>query len=435
MRCPSAIRAWCAVAALVLAGAAAGQAAQPFYIGLLEAGSRDYLRGDYPAAARQLRVACFGLLDEPSLLTRGLIRLALAQAGQGDDEGFAETFDRLLEVESLFGSYSALPADTPFKVELERLLPRRFAAADLETIPAFAHVAARMRQARLAALPPKRLRRELQRRLERDPGDSEALVLMTRLDIAHDQEPKAEQRLVDLLAARPDNRMARCLYGQMKLRRDDCAGAMEDLSSCSRPPVDQVLGARYLRCLVEAADWQAAGGYLASLPLDLRSREEVANLILAIPPETLDSLARAPMATISAPPPETAAQPAPAAGDEVSELRRGAAAADTRQELDRLFQRAAERAEERPDDAELQHLAAEIAYRGGDHDAAVRYFRRGGPPGADRPLERFYMAVSLFETGSAREAAEILATVVHQLTPTPFVERYRRLILGAPPAD
>ena len=61
--------------------AAASQAADPFYVGLMESGSRDYLRGDYPAAAHKLEIACFGLLDEPQLLTRGLIRLALAQAG------------------------------------------------------------------------------------------------------------------------------------------------------------------------------------------------------------------------------------------------------------------------------------------------------------------------------------------------------------------
>lgn len=429
-------------ARLVLGGlilAAASQAAEPFYVGLMEAGSRDYLRGDYPAAAHKLQVACFGLLDEPQLLTRGLIRLALAQAGAGDDRAFASTFDRLLEVEAAFGSYSRLPANTAFKTEFERLLPERFTAEDLASIPAFDAVVARMREAKLAALPPKRLRKELQRRLDGDPADTEALVLLTRLEIAQDHGPRAEQRLIDLLETDPSNRMARCLHGQMKLRREDCAGAMEDLSWCSQPPTDQVLGARYLRCLVEAADWQAAGGFLASLPLDLRSREEVANLVLAIPPETLDDLARASDDAPETRAPEVAASPEPAAppvesGPTVFELRRRLAAADGREAIDGLFDQVAALADDQPVDTELQYLAAEIAYLRADHPAAVRFFRRGGLPDLERPLLRFYFAVGLFETGEPAAAAEILGPTLPMLEPTPFVERYRDLILSAGPA-
>ncbi len=409
---------------LFLLAAGAG-GAESFYIGLMEMGSRDYLRGDYPTAAKKLEIACFGLLDDPQLLTRGLIRLALAQAGAGNDRGFNATVDRLLEVESRFGSYSGLSAETTFKIEFERLLAQRYSADALDAIPAFSAVAARMRQADLTALPPKRLRKELERRLAANPRDSEALVLLTRLDIAQDREPRAEARLAGILAADAEHRMARCLHGQIKLRRDDCAGAMEDLSWCSRPPADEVLGAHYLRCLVAAADWQAAGSFLASLPLALRSREEVANLILTIPPETLETLARAPGAEVGAVP---QAEPALAA-DEVGELRDRLAAVTGRGELDELFARVAERAGQRPEDGELQHLAAEVAYRRADYATAVDFFRRGGVPGPGRPLLSFYLAVSLFEIGQTEEAARVLEAALPMLESTPFVERYRRLIL------
>ncbi|MCL4838034.1 MAG: hypothetical protein KJ058_08725, partial [Thermoanaerobaculia bacterium] len=88
--------------ALVAAAAApvlAARPVDPFYLDLLREGERALARGDARAAARDLRLACFGLLDEPPALAGCLGRLLLAQQAAGSGEDAAATAARLVEVE------------------------------------------------------------------------------------------------------------------------------------------------------------------------------------------------------------------------------------------------------------------------------------------------------------------------------------------------
>lgn len=99
----------CLAAAIGLAGLLAAlpvAAADPFYLDLLRDGSHAFDRGDHATATRHLRLACFGMLDEPKMLGECLSRLALAQDKAGDVDGFRETFGRLVEVEERFQGYS-----------------------------------------------------------------------------------------------------------------------------------------------------------------------------------------------------------------------------------------------------------------------------------------------------------------------------------------
>jgi hypothetical protein len=99
--------------AAALLAASPGLAANSFYSDRLREGGLAFERGEAARAARELRIACFGLLDDPRLLSECLARLALAEDKQGNAEGFREVFRRLSEVEERFGGYSqsALPAD------------------------------------------------------------------------------------------------------------------------------------------------------------------------------------------------------------------------------------------------------------------------------------------------------------------------------------
>lgn len=124
-------------ACLVLLAAAPLEAADPFYTGLLRDGIYAYDRGDAATAARHLRLACFGLLEEPEPLADCLVRLALAQDKGGNPDGFRDTFRRIVEVEERFGAYrrTALPAElrTAFEQRTAALVP----ASTLASIPAF----------------------------------------------------------------------------------------------------------------------------------------------------------------------------------------------------------------------------------------------------------------------------------------------------------
>jgi hypothetical protein len=138
-----------AFALLFVGGSVPAHAAiDPFYAELLRDGIHAYNAANYVEAARDLRLACFGMLEDPDPLVDCLARLSLAQDKAGDLDGFRDTFRRISEVEERFGSYgrASLPADvrSAFEQRATALIPK----ATLETLPAFRSLAAR------AAAPP-----------------------------------------------------------------------------------------------------------------------------------------------------------------------------------------------------------------------------------------------------------------------------------------
>ncbi|MFL6261975.1 MAG: tetratricopeptide repeat protein [Thermoanaerobaculia bacterium] len=122
---------------MLLAASPALAAVDPFYQGLLRDGQQAFDRKDYGAAARQLRLACFGMLEDPKPLADCLARLLLAQDGANDVEGFRETFRRLTEVEDRFKGYSQGEIAPELRAALEAKLAARIPAATLAAAPAF----------------------------------------------------------------------------------------------------------------------------------------------------------------------------------------------------------------------------------------------------------------------------------------------------------
>jgi tetratricopeptide (TPR) repeat protein len=118
-------------------------AVDPFYQSLLREGVLQYERGDFADASRSLRLACFGMLDEPRVLGGCLVRLALAQDRAGDDAGFQETFRRLTEVEERFQGYTRSDLPQEVRTALEQRLAARVPAATLRSIAAFRGLADR----------------------------------------------------------------------------------------------------------------------------------------------------------------------------------------------------------------------------------------------------------------------------------------------------
>jgi hypothetical protein len=135
------------------AATAAAAAVDPFYQTLLRDGQQAYERKDFGAAARTLRLACFGMLEEPPVLADCLARLALAQDAAGDLEGFRESFRRLAEVEERFHGYSQGEIAPELRATLETRLAARLPAATLAGLPAF-RSAAQAKKGGGAAPPP-----------------------------------------------------------------------------------------------------------------------------------------------------------------------------------------------------------------------------------------------------------------------------------------
>lgn len=131
-----------AVGALTLAVAPA-RAAHPFYERLLTEGTLAFERGDFEVASRDLRLAAFGLLDEPPLLADALTHLALAQAAQGDEEGFQQTFARILEIENRFAAYRQAALSPEVRSAFEQRVSESVPESVLTRSPTFSPLADR----------------------------------------------------------------------------------------------------------------------------------------------------------------------------------------------------------------------------------------------------------------------------------------------------
>lgn len=117
-------------------------AAHPHYERLLQRGTYALEREAYPEAVQDLRLACFGLLEEPPKLAVCLSRLAVAQAGIDDGEGFLDTFRRVVEVEERFGAYAEAAIEPDTRRRFEAVVAARIPPWTLEATPAFAHLVA-----------------------------------------------------------------------------------------------------------------------------------------------------------------------------------------------------------------------------------------------------------------------------------------------------
>lgn len=143
----------------------ANAAIDPFYLGLLRDGQAAFDRKDYVKAERDLRLACFGMLDEPKALADCLVRLALAQDRANDEDGFRDTFQRLTEIEDRFKAYTQADLPAELRTSLEQRLAARLPPATLQSAPAFRMGAA----STTAAVPQK----PAEKRTEKPAGNPE----------------------------------------------------------------------------------------------------------------------------------------------------------------------------------------------------------------------------------------------------------------------
>lgn len=126
---------------LLLLSSPAGALVDPFYEDLLRSGIHAYDRKEHATAARNLRVACFGMLEEPKRLADCLTRLALAQDRTEDAAAFRDTFRRIVELEERFSAYTQGDLPAELRAAFEARVPARIPAATLEGTPAFRSLA------------------------------------------------------------------------------------------------------------------------------------------------------------------------------------------------------------------------------------------------------------------------------------------------------
>ena len=269
------------VAALALLAAAAlmrpALAAHPFYEQLLQRGTDDFNRRDYDKAVHRLRLACFGLLDEPELLAEGLTRLALAQAGNGDEEGFRETFQRLAEVEDRFGAYTAAAIPGDMRKGLEQFVGRLVPRATLSASASFSRLVP-IPEDPLFKLPPAKRRKQLERRIEEQPDDVRWRLALAELDLGEGNLDAAWAQADGALSREPGNMAARRVRGRVLAAQGRWAAAAQELGATEAAGSDPAAAEALLLALVKLERWSDAVALWARLPDAVRQKPRVAEL-------------------------------------------------------------------------------------------------------------------------------------------------------------
>ena len=110
-------------------------AADDFYLLRLRVGQEEFRRGQTSEAIEDLKIGCFGLLEQPPLLVEGLAYLALAQAKAGMKAEVDATLIRFAEVEKRFAPFATSGIDTAARLEFTALAKARLSAEVLKGLP------------------------------------------------------------------------------------------------------------------------------------------------------------------------------------------------------------------------------------------------------------------------------------------------------------
>lgn len=423
---------------------AAAEAVHPFYARLFDDGVYALQQGDAEKAANDLRLAVFGMLEAPGELVRGLAYLSLAEAAAGEGELARDSLGRLISVADRFGARLDPPLPGDVAGRLDALIIAEVPEATLAGSAAFRHLAAEKFTRRLAALPRDQRRSALAEKAAAEPDEVRWTLALGELELDSGRTAEAARRAAEALAVAPDEPRAHCLAA-LAGAVSSCQAAVPSFERCPRSRSEIAVAAPWIACLVRLERWREAQTAVDSLPPALRAERPVARHLDRVARQ----VARLPAEGAPAPPPADATPdaappnagpdgdapatvPLPASARTDLERARELLAGATRQsQLAEPLRLAAAVADAHPGSAEAQHLAGEIAYRASHWEAAARYFRRGDEP--QRPELRFYMAVSLFESGDRAAAAALLERALPGLPRSPFVNSYVERILGAGP--
>lgn len=274
---------------LVLVGCVLAQSASPllaangFYTQMLEQGKWALRAGDPQNAAQKLRLACFGLLDEPDILADGLVHLAVAQADLataqlGAWEEFSKTLDRIFEVEQRFTVYSDLDLDPGMAQRFEELLVAHASYRSLRLVPVFSSLAKAAQARTLVTTPLNERFTALDRLLKEEPEEILWQILRMEAELESGDYNSASERALALRNRQMgDNERQRvhCVLGQAEVALKRCATALPSLEICD-PRVERakIVTAR-LDCHIELDQWDAATAVLSRLTPALANDSEI----------------------------------------------------------------------------------------------------------------------------------------------------------------
>jgi tetratricopeptide (TPR) repeat protein len=257
---------------------AGATAADPFYLGLLRDGSRALQAGEHAAASQLLRLACFGLLEEPKVLAGCLVELSLAQAGLGERDEFESTFDRVADLEQRFQAFSEADLTDELRDAFADRAVAWIPAVDLGAISSLAAAYARKTETEVAGLPPAQRRQRLNALQSADPSDVRWSRLLAELELSEGNAAAAETAAAAVLQLDPTDTTSRCVLGRSRAALGTCEQALIDLPACAGTANAAEATIDRLGCLSSLSRWDEATALVNALPPDLSQDPRVRRL-------------------------------------------------------------------------------------------------------------------------------------------------------------
>jgi tetratricopeptide (TPR) repeat protein len=403
----------------------------------LREGQEDYSAKRYAEAIDQFRIAAFGSLDKPVVLSECLVRLSLAQAGAGSASDVSATLDRFLEVERRFQVFAKATLQPETRTAFKTLLLAREPQSTILAVPSLAGLIETEAQ-KIAKLPPEQRKRALEAAAKREPQNVAWPIAVARLAFEQGDPKEAERWAGKALAIQAGNADALALRGQARSARGQCSDALADFAAMPPEELGQrpELYADRFVCLVQVRNWEEASAIAGRVPAASASRPDVTAARARLSAENSRRAAAVPeKGPASAPKSAPAADVAKSAeAPKPDAARSRAVLADSRRMImtgkagdAEIVLEQAVRADPANRDLRLALLEAACLTRSYPTGAAqvplVRPFSDSEGPSI------FYAAVVLYETGKAEEARAYMQQAAGKVT-GPLVDEYEKKIVG-----
>lgn len=171
--------------------------ADDFSLERLHAGEEALRARRIPEAVDQLRIACFGLLEQVEPLSECLVHLTLAQEASKRPIEVHATLIRFVEVERRFSPYAkaALPAET--RRAFQTILRARLPEETILSIPSLASLVETEEQ-KIASMPPPERLKAIEAAARREPTAAKWTVALAQAHVALKQCRKAFEIMAKL---------------------------------------------------------------------------------------------------------------------------------------------------------------------------------------------------------------------------------------------
>jgi hypothetical protein len=396
----------------------------------LRDGQEAYAAKRYADAIDAFRIAAFGSLEKPPMLSECLVRLSLAQSAAGKSADVGATLERFLDVERRFPAYAKANLDPDTRAAFKTLLFSRVPQATVLSVPSLAGLIETEEQ-KIAKLPAAERRRALEAAARRDPENVVWLIDLSRDSLEHGDPKDAERWASKALSIRSQNSDALALRAQARAARGACADALADLNALSAEERDKrpELYADDFVCLVEVRNWDGATAVAGRVPQASATRADVASARAKLAAE--QQRRGGPKAMAPTPAPATASK---AAAPPAADPARSRAALEEGHRLVLAGRPAdAEKAlndalKSDPSNRDLRLALLEAACLDRSYQSGAAQVALVKPFAESEAPSMFYAAVVLFETGKLEEARTYMKQAMPRVS-GPLVDEYANKIL------